>query len=939
MENMNNENQNGDEQTPYTENGTERAAASGTPEPAEKPAAKINSKHKKHGAPGTSKRKKHGIVFKIFVIPLWIIGIILAAALGFLAYSAFDGIDPAEHIPQGHYAYVNLPSAGRFLQETLSLKTLDSVLAGTDNGKMQGMLRSFRASPLLSSFWFKNISDFRADAAMYPDNTFLLIAKLGFRSAVPRLLPLILKFNPDLFLSVKELRQEEENGLSFWIYRADKNQNIYIGTYRDSIIVSGSKTLFFSAFKKADIENAKTLKRFIKGAKKGSFNILSDINSLKNGFKNDTSITGNIFKNLNFLEPAAVSVNLNEKDLSASGSLVWDSPSEGLKTIFSQKSFIPGILPRLPKSADYITLVNMGSPGFLFENGSDILTANILKAYKSASSGTRFLFKKDIRELLFSWMGSEIGIFGMQDSDLPITFVSLKDERKCRETFESIFDSIFVNKDTSAVVDGLRIPRIEFPDIIKGLLRAFKIELPTPFYVIQDGYLYLSQSAEILAAALHEVKNGNLLIKTENWKNITRSISPETSLFVYYTIDKQVPFLLKNNAVLKSVLKDYGRGIFSVKLGADQNLVFEFYTQKTKSRSLGELASFPYTFDGKMDNLYCGKTYDNIPFAYWTSGSSVYALNLANIRIQSLKLDDKAYLNVYTEKGRIKSVWAVSARGSIYKTDYLLNPDIGFPVLTGEKINVTPQVIKDGIVVPAAGKTELFFVDGSGGTRYSESMDAKLKGTPSVIDETIAVLPRAFDSAVYCFDTDGKILDGYPAALESIAAVQPVLYKTAGGEPWYAVLTEDGKFSLHPVKRDPQDADIPAAFETDLYESCKTQPVYSPNLKAFFTVTDSGILYRLDTQAQVTDKITLKQRNAGGYTLTLLDLNRDGKDDILVSGGGNSVYAYTAEFSAFEGFPIPGTGIPYLVDADGDGKDELVLRGLDNKIHALKLKI
>ncbi len=54
MEDMNNENQNGDEQTPYTENGTERAAASGTPEPAEKPAAKINSKHKKYEAPGTN---------------------------------------------------------------------------------------------------------------------------------------------------------------------------------------------------------------------------------------------------------------------------------------------------------------------------------------------------------------------------------------------------------------------------------------------------------------------------------------------------------------------------------------------------------------------------------------------------------------------------------------------------------------------------------------------------------------------------------------------------------------------------------------------------------------------------------------------------------------------------------------------------------------------
>ena len=67
-------------------------------------------------------------------------------------------------------------------------------------------------------------------------------------------------------------------------------------------------------------------------------------------------------------------------------------------------------------------------------------------------------------------------------------------------------------------------------------------------------------------------------------------------------------------------------------------------------------------------------------------------------------------------------------------------------------------------------------------------------------------------------------------------------------------------------------------------------------------------------------------------------MDKDGKDDVLISGSGNSVYAYTSNFSPFEGFPAAGTGTPYLIDADGDGKDELILRSLDNKIHALQLR-
>lgn len=878
------------------------------------------------------KKKKHGIFFKIIIVPVFIIGLILAAVLGFAAYSALDGIEPAEHIPHGYYAYINLPSAGRFLEETLSVKTLDSVFADTGNGSLQGLIRSLRVSPVTSSRWFTPASNFRTDAAAYSDNSFLVIAKLGFRSAVPRLLPLLLKFNPDLFLSVKELRQEEENGFKFWSYKIDKTQNIYIGSFKDALIISGSKALFFAAFKKSEAENIRTLKRFIKGAKKGSFNILSDINQLTNGLKDDKTVTGKVFKNLSFPEPAAVTVNLNEQDLSASGSLTWDSDSDGLKTVLTKKSFIPGILSRLPKSTDYITLLNMGSPDFLFKNGSDVFTAAIVKSYKSASSGTRFLFKKDIDELLFSWMGSEIGFFGMQDSDTPVSFVSLKDEKRCRETFESIFNSVFVQKDTSAVVDGLRIPRIEFPDIIKSLLRAFKIELPTPFYIIKDGYLYLSQSAEVLASAIKEAEAGALLVKTENWKNIMRSISPETSLFVYYTIDNQVPFLLKNNTLLKSVLKDYGRGIFSIKLDTEQNLIFEFYTQKTKSRSLGELAAFPYSFDSKIESLHCGKTYDNVPFAYWTSGSAVYALNLAAAQLQSLELDDKAFVNVHMERGRIKSVWAVSARGTVYKTDYLLNPDAGFPILTGEKFAVPPEPVQDGIVLPVSDKPVLLFIESGTEPYYSDEMDAKLKGAPAVSGETIAALPRAFDSAVYCFDKTGKLKDGYPAALDSISAVQPVLYKNGEGELWYAILTEDGKFLLHPVEQKSEEG-----FEADFNEACKVQPVYSPGLKSFFVVTDSGILYKLDTEAQIMDKITLKQKGAKAV-ITLLDLDKDGKDDVLISGSGNSVYAYTSNFSPFEGFPAAGTGTPYLIDADGDGKDELILRSLDNKIHALQLR-
>ena len=875
-------------------------------------------------------KKKHGVFFKIGMTFLVIVLVLLLPVAGFLIYSAIDGINPIEYLPEGHYAYVNIDSAGELLQKTLSMQTLDSVLNSPETAQLQGTIRSFRASPMLSSWWFGSASNISLDIAAYPNGSFLIFAKLGFRSAGTRLLPLILKFKPDLLADLKELKALEENGISFWQYDLGGGQAIYFLNYKDSVIASTSKDLFFSALsKKHEDEHIKTLRKFIKEKKGGTLSILSDVNYFTKDTPKDDSISNNVVRALNFPENAKIDLSLDYKDIRLSGLCKWETESEGLNTILQRQAFIPGILNRLPKSADYISLINMGDPQFLFQNGKDILGSSILQSYNSANKASKFIFNKSIDDLLFSWMGEEIGVFEVKQSDVPIFFVSLKDEKLCRQAFELIYTSFFVNRNISAIVDGIRIPRIEFPDILTALLRAFKVELPTPFYVIEGGYLYLSQSAEALASTLNDVKRGDLLVKTENWKNITKSFSPETSVFVYYNLENQVPSFLRTNQVLQSVLKGFGRGLISIRFEKEKTVKFEVYAQKTEAHSLGELSAFPFEFNSKLSSyIYCGKGTNNVPFAYWVSGTNLYALNLADKQLKSIKLDDKAYLNLDIKKGIVDSVWAVSARGTVYKTDYNLEVSSGFPILTGEKLSSSPAIIQDKIVVPLANKPVLLYVDSSASFYYSDEMNTRLKATPSVYGNFITAIPRSFDSYMYIFDDKGKIISGYPKELDGISAVQPILYKN---NTYEAVLTEQGLFSLKPSLIQGKEGEV---HSIDLNSSCKTQPVYSENLKMFFLITDNGFLYKIDTECNIIDKISLKQKNASDYLITLIDLDSDGYDDVLVSGGGNSIYAYSANLSPINGFPVAGTGIPYLIDVDGNGRPELITCGIDNRIHS-----
>ena len=103
----------------------------------------------------------------------------------------------------------------------------------------------------------------------------------------------------------------------------------------------------------------------------------------------------------------------------------------------------------------------MGDPQFLFQNGKDILGSSILQSYNSANKASKFIFNKSIDDLFFSWMGEEIGVFEVKQSDVPIFFVSLKDEKLCRQAFELIYTSFFVNRNISAL-GCIRILIVEF---------------------------------------------------------------------------------------------------------------------------------------------------------------------------------------------------------------------------------------------------------------------------------------------------------------------------------------------------------------------------------------------------------------------------------------------------------------------------------------------
>lgn len=887
------------------------------------------------GKANTGQKKKKGIFKKLLTFILILILIPVFASAAFLLYCAINSAKPSSHFPDGYYAAVNIPSAGIFFKQALYLNSVDSFLTDSENEKLQGILRSLRANPFFKSRQYDILTNASADALFYPDGGSVFILNLGVvNSSFIRMLPLILEIKPRLFDGVEGI---EKSTLPYGgserlciIYNLKEDYKLYISTYKNLIFISSSRDLLVSCFEKHSPDSKKTV-RLPKVNKNNSLNIAADPSYFISKPDSKPGLFFNILQKMIFAEFVKLNLDISYEKLNLSGNVNWESSSQELEQVLKRRSTIPGILSRLPSSTAYLTLINAGSPEFLLENLQTVFTEEVKTAYKKADRGMKNIFRKDLKDLVFSWMGEEMGVFGHDKSNAPVFFVSLKDEKLCRTNFDYIFNSIFVDRDVSAIVDGKRIPRITIPSWISGLLKLFKIDIPEPFYIIENGYLYLSASSESLVMFKNEADSGSLLVKTELWKDMTKTISGETSFFVYYTLERSIPFFLQNNPVLENALKNYGKGILSVKLEKNNNIILEAFTKRTESHVLSEIPSFPKSISKKSTGeIICAKNSSAAPCLFWVDNKGVNCMTLSDGNVSSLAVTGKCSIAADIQKGFLKTLWITTEQGTVYKTDSLLEIADGFPIITGEKLySAPPAVMKEGIAASLFSQPKLIFVKPDGDFYFSADMVSKLRAAPVCFENKTAAVPRSFESYVYLFDTDGNIEENYPAELSGISSVQPLMFFGSRKNVMLAMLTEDGNFTLHPA-----DSVQEEIFNINLDSVCKAMPVYSKSLDSFFVVSNDGKLFKIDSKGSITETVFLRTENADDYVLTLLDLNADGKDEILISGGGNAIYAFNSRLIPLKGFPVSGIGAPYLIDVDGDGKKELVTCGIDSKIHA-----
>lgn len=875
----------------------------------------------------------------------WILGLLFALpamlALVLIALALVVRHDPSQKVAPGFVAYASVPSVSALARDAIGLKALDAALSGPESAELLATIRSARASGLFASPAFMKAAELRADIAVYDGGAFVLAAELGLRSALARFAEPAARLLPGLLARVPGLSYDRDASPPRFIYETE-GLTVYAAVRRNLLVAASDGALLKEALASRAADPLSVMAKTL--AAKAPWGLRAMVHPELVGAALGQGGEGSVaalFGGLSYGGMGVVDLDLRDQVVRLAAALDARAGDGPLKPILERRSRTPAALTRLPASTAYFSLLAAGKPDELWKALAPALGEGAQAAYAAAQDGARLAFGQNLDRLLFSWMGDELGAFGVELGPSPIFFVAVADEPARRAAFEQLFASPFASLDLSAVAGGTRLARISFPRWMRSLLSAAGVELVEPFYAVYDGILYLCQSAEILGAALAELRDDKLLVKTERWRELQAGVSPESSAMLYYSLERGAPFFLRGQGAVQKALSIYGRGLASFRVRQD-GFTLELSAMRSDARPLSSLPGFPRSAPGSIDaELLVGRAPDGKAMAYWTSGRKALAMELAGGRVRELELDDRAFLALELDGERIGAVWAASAKGTIYRCDAFLEAAPRFPVLSGEAIGAAPTAAAGRLYAPLAAEPALLVVDSSGAVAKGAALAARQRRAPTAAGAGLAVAPRSFDGRLYLLGADARPLAGWPAELEGIVGAAPVWTgSTAAGSAYgasaapfaVAAVTEGGM--LYAFQSDGRSAPgFPVALDGAFDEGL----AWAPALASLFLADSFGALHRVRSDGSLESSPGPVRPGAAGIALVARDWDGDGLEEIFASGGGDALYAYDGAFRPLPAFPVAGAGRPSFIDLDGDGGLDLVVRGIDHAINAYAL--
>ncbi|HZK19649.1 MAG TPA: hypothetical protein VFC68_02875 [Treponemataceae bacterium] len=725
------------------------------------------------------KRKKNPFfrivygVFSFFVVFLLLVGIWIVICL-------IDCRNAADALPNDFDVYIQTESLWKSVDPLLDLQAVDLVLSDPQFSAYRGLLFSLRASHVRSNYLVKKALSKRVDVTLQlseVDTSFFAVINMGVLSAVTRVVHSAMPF-----LKVPGLAYVSSADYSCFEYRIE-DKTIYIKPYKNLVLITMDQNLLKEKTKSLVLKEKNTVVRDLLAVKQENpIRIAVHTNRILEYFSNDAPLLKNLQKHAPEDEFGQISFRITDEEISVSvkAPVTTSVTDEAFGTLISTASSLPVLPSKMPQTTQYYTLLNLAPLNELKKSFMPFFPnpKKIDSIWSNAQKMAHLLFSLSLEDLLFSWTGKEIAVFGLAGKKDPIFALEIKNERKRQEIFDVFLSSLIVKDGKNLIYNGVRIPSIDVPRFIQDVLFAFGINLPNPYYLVQDNFIYFSESSENLSEIFFSVSNGKSIFKNENWVAVSKNSFPEFSIGLFYDLQRSVPFFVRNNSLVSQVLKLYNMGRCDLSFN-NGKMACILNAHAKRATSNVPVYGFPISLQGVPEKNLISVSSKNAGYVYWLEDQRVlHQLNTKTLEVKKTSFTEKTVITKSsTPKG---DIWAVTAQGAVYLINENLETVDDFPILTGQRLKAGCTTLQKSLLYTAHNNTICFVSPEGAVSTVKLPSQSSVLSTPSVYNKTAVAYAKGFIGDVFSFNQTHCFNADTPLTVNGIAYGSPALLESKG---------------------------------------------------------------------------------------------------------------------------------------------------------------
>ena len=381
-------------------------------------------------------KKKRPAIIHFFRFLLTLILIIVIALTAWFSYCLINKTTSLKAIPTEYSLYLRTDSLWEAVNPLLDLKAADLLLADEPFVQFRQTFLDLRESKLRDNFFVSYALSRRIDAALYEDNSFIVIADMGLLSGLTRLAPLITRF-----YSIENLKYTLAGKDSCFEYQTE-DMTVYAKPYKNLVIATNSKAILHSALSQNnELSYTKAELKLLEQALEQPFRLAADGRKLIALLEEENPYLKTITDCLSTKELTEIKFGLTDDNIDVSIKLPFEISKElednPVAKLLDKNSQIPQLITNLPESVQYYTFVTAGNLSELKDAAFTVLTdkPELAKKWADADGISKMVFKESLEEIIFSWTDDEYAVLGIEGKSEPVFAIKIKDEAKRQYIF------------------------------------------------------------------------------------------------------------------------------------------------------------------------------------------------------------------------------------------------------------------------------------------------------------------------------------------------------------------------------------------------------------------------------------------------------------------------------------------------------------------------